>query len=163
MKTPAIGPLGEADDFHDSSLVDFQVTRHLDQVRLILSTPDEAGAARLWQIMCSGVLRLEFETLGEGASDERGPPLEIYSVYEDPESGERARWVERLVRLGVPKSDARGLHHIVFAGSFQRGWGRNEGLEGISIVCLSVTVERAPQDYRGSEYLRPRIEGDSGE
>lgn len=163
MKTPGIGFPGEADDFHDSSLVDFQVTPHLDRARVILATPDESGVARLWQVTCSGVLHLQFETLGDGRFDEREVPLEIYSVYEDHESDERARWVERLLRLGVPKPEAEAVHHIVFASSFQRGWGRNEALEGIGIICRWVLVERAPQDYRGTEYLRPRIEADPTE
>lgn len=73
---------------------------------------------------------------------------------------ERHRWVERLKQLGEPPHAVASVKHIVLASSTQRGWGARESLEGIQIVCRDVNVERAPRDYKGGEYSRPRIEGE---
>lgn len=157
---PRIDVVGGGDEFHDSSLVDIQVAPQLDQLRIILSTPDASGVERLWMMTFSGLLRLELETSGSGIRRISSAPLEVYSVYEELESLERRRWVDRLRQLGEPSLVASSVKHIVLASSTQRGWGGRDTLEGIEIVCRDVKVERAPGDYSGEEYSRPRIEGD---
>ena len=157
--TPEIqGP--DSHDFHDSSLIDFMVSSHLDEVKIVVSTPDEHLSERLWLIEFKGVLSLEYETLGSGTGENYDIPLEIYDIYNDRSSKERSRWIKRLQLLGVDAKDANNVLHIVLASSFMRGWGENEGIEGISIICREVTVMQAPNKYHGMEYARPRIEGD---
>lgn len=156
--TPEIeGP--DKHNFHDSSLIDFIVSPHLDTVKVVVSTPDDSLVQRLWLIEFGGVLRLEYETLGNGKDESYGTPHEIYDIYNDNLSAERQRWVKRLNLLGVGARDADNLYHIVLASSFMRGWGNNEHLEGINIICRSVTIMHAPKEYRGLEYSRHRIEG----
>jgi hypothetical protein len=160
MKTPRISTAPGEDDFHDSSLVDFQISPQLNEVRAVLSTPDAMGLEGLWMITFRGVMRLEYETVGDGELGGAGLPLEIYSVYHVPESKERGRWVQRLLHMGVPRTEAERVCHVVLASSFARGWGDREDLEGLQVICRDVVVERAPGDYRGSEFKRPRIEAD---
>lgn len=149
MTVPQIlGPDGH--DFHDSSLIDFRINRSMNEVSIVLSTPDETDNQELWQITLSGVLRLEYETVGDGSptvSEELDIPLEVYDVSNDTESEEYSRWKKRLEDLEI-KTDTSSLYHIILSSSFLRGWGKNESLEGISIVCRKVTVEQAPLDYK---------------
>jgi hypothetical protein len=156
---PQISGPADGHDFHDSSLIDFWISPHLDVVEIVVSTPDEHSIERLWSIRCEGVLRLEYETLGDGSDLSHAPPIEVYDIYNDEESRERARWIDKLQILGVPKSQAGKLYHLVLASSFLRGWGEREYLDGIHIICRKVTVEHAPSRYKGQEYSRPRIEG----
>jgi hypothetical protein len=157
-RTPRIPALGEGDDFHDSSLIDIQLHPSLTELRVVLSTPNESGQENLWMLVLAGVLRLEFETVGSGQV--RPPaPVEIYSVYRDPESEEFSRWKDRLPSVSSTQREAEDVHHIVLASSFVRGWGKNVALEGIQVICRAFHVEPAPKDYRGSELSRPRIEG----
>lgn len=153
------GPM-EDQEFHDSSLLDFQVAPQLNQVRIIVSTPDEHDVQQLWMITFYGVLRLEFETVGDGQSAAHAAPVEVYDIYDDVGSKEQRRWAERLRDLDVLDNDARKVRHIVLASSFMRGWGRNENMEGIQIICRDVRVEPAPRDYDGYQYRRPWIEAD---
>lgn len=158
--TPQIRGPKDEQDFHDSSLIDLQVGPQLDVIRAIVSTPDEGQVERLWMLTFGGVLRFEYETVGDGGESAGIAPLEVYTIYNDSQGSERRRWVERLTQVGVSRSEANKVWHVVFASSFARGWGANEHLEGPQIVCRSVTVERAPGDYTGSEFRRPRIEAD---
>jgi hypothetical protein len=155
---PQIALPGEHDDFHDSSLIDIQMHPSLMELRVVLSTPSQQRTEQLWMITFRGLLRFEFETVGGG----RGvplAPLEIYSVYRETDSSELRRWRARLVALSPKEPEQPDVFHIVLASSFQRGWGEKSGLEGIQIICRQYYIESAPQDYRGSEYSRPRIEG----
>lgn len=156
---PRIRSAHEDQDFHDSSLIDLQISPQLNSIRAIVSTPDEHGIENLWMLTFSGVLRFEYETVGEGTESDAGP-LEVYTIYNDLQSEERARWVTRLHDVGVPRHEAERVWHVVLASSFARGWGRNRQLEGLQIVCRDVRVERAPADYRGAQFRRPRIEAD---
>jgi hypothetical protein len=157
------GPDGH--DFHDSSLIDFSINSHLDVIEIVVSTPDVNLVEGLWLIRCEGVLRLEYETLGDGSDsyNSKSPPLEIYEIYNDQTSDERSRWVDRLKILGVAKSEANKVYHLVLASSFARGWGERENMEGISIICRRVSVMPAPKEYDGLEYSRPRIEAAQNE
>src|SRR5207249_4114128 len=101
---PRIGPPGDEDYFHDSSLVDVQLDPSLSVLRVILSTPDQSGNEKLWMITLDGVLRLEFETSGKGDAPSVAP-LEVYSVYEQ-EGDERQRWVDRLQQLGESRQNS---------------------------------------------------------
>jgi hypothetical protein len=49
----------------------------------------------------------------------------------------------------------------VLASSFIQGWGENESLEGITIVCKNWEIKPPPTKYRGKEFSRPRIAGDA--
>ena len=160
MRTPRIGPPSESSDFHDSSLVGITVEPDFRVIRLVVSTPDERGVERLWMIVCEGVLRFEMEHAGPGSEvTQNEAPIEVYTVYNDLDSCERQRWIRRLIGLGVSDEQARAIWHLVLASSFMRGWGDNEDLEGMSIVCRSVAVRPAPAEYAGREFSRPRIDG----
>jgi hypothetical protein len=163
ITVPKIEGPNQSHDFHDSSLIDFTVSPSLDTVRIVVSSPDESSTERLWLIECKGVLRLEYETLGDGRSSFNNIPLELYDIYNDVSSQERHRWVKRLKLLGVDAKDANNVFHIVLASSFMRGWGENEDIEGINIICRSVAVKHAPDEYQGMEYSRPRIESDNND
>jgi hypothetical protein len=156
------GPKDARGDFHDSSLVDIHVDPRLRSIRAIVSTPDERGVERLWMITFQGVLRFEYEHVGDGSVPDHAIPLELYDIYHDDTSEERARWVKRLIELGVPAAEARRAWHVVLASSFVRGWGRREQVEGIQVVCRDVRVQPAPRDYDGSQYSRPRIDAEEG-
>ena len=156
---PRISGPNEDQDFHDSSLIDLQISPQLATIRVIVSTPDRSGTELLWVITCLGVLRFEYETVGEGDESEAAP-LEIYAIYNDRNSEEYARWTARLRSMGAVRRTDEQVFHVVLASSFARGWGRNEGLEGLQIICRDIRVERAPADYRGHEFKRPRIEAD---
>lgn len=145
-------------DFHDSSLIDFIVAHTLDRVSIVISTPDENGVEHLWRIEFDAVLRLEYESLGVRSMHNDEAPVEIYDIYNDYFSEERGRWTKRLRQLGESEDEAKRVFHIVLASSFIRGWGENEGLEGINIICRQVQVKPAPEEYKGMEYRRPRIQ-----
>jgi hypothetical protein len=147
-------------DFHDSSLIDISISPHLDVIEIVVSTPDEDMVERLWSIRCEGVLRLEYETLADGSNLQHVAPLEIYEIYNDEKSDERLRWINRLLDLGMAKFEANKLYHLVLASSFVRGWGENEGMEGINIICRKIVVKPAPPKYRGQEYSRPKIDAE---
>lgn len=157
MNTPTIkGP--DHHDFHDSSLLDFIVAPGLDRVTIIVSTPDENAVEWLWLIELDGVLRLEYENLGLHSVTNKETPVEIYDIYNHYFSQERTRWVKRFRLLGESEKDAAGVFHIVLASSSVRGWGKNEGLEGINIICRQVQIKAAPDKYKGMEFRRPRID-----
>lgn len=151
---PRIGLPGKSADFHDSSLVDFIVNPTLEEIVVITSTPDESGIECLWRIRFYGVMRLEFETVGDG-DNTTGTPVDISDIYIDTRSVESVRWAKRADQLEI----ADGIYHVVLASSFMRGWGAREDLEGISIFCRGWKVDTAPNNYRGREFSRPRIEG----
>lgn len=154
MKIPRVEPVGESDDFHDSSLIDVALSPTLHELRVVLSTPNEEGVEELWLLTFRGLLRLEFETTGDGKA-RSAAPLEVYSVYTDPHSAEVKRW-----RLRWKPHDGTDIKHVVLASSFQRGWGDRQSLEGIQVICREVEVLPAPRDYRGGEFTRPRIDAD---
>lgn len=154
---PTIRPPGEDDDFHDSSLLAIHLHPSLEELHVVLSTPDADENERLWMIVFEGVLRFAFETSGNGRRP-RDFPVEIYSVYEK-DGIERQRWVDRLITLGESFSTARSVRHIVLASSLIRGWGESAAIEGIQVVCRAVRIEPGPPDYKGFEFHRPRIEG----
>ena len=160
LKTPEIRGPRDSGDFHDSSLIDFLTGPHLDTIEIVVSTPDELSVPHLWLVRFTGVLRLEFETLGDGTTVHPEIPLGIYDIYELHDA-ERERWIERL-KLLRECDGATGwatVHHVVLASSSARGWGEREHLEGIHIVCQNVTIRPAPPKYRGREYVQPTIEG----
>ena len=144
------------DDFHDSSLIDISINPSLNTITATLSTPDEHGFQRLWTVRFSGVLRFEYEIRGDGleATDN---PVEIYSIYSREEGAQWDRWRKRLQALGGGAIKDVKLFHVVLASSFASGWGDNEDLEGISVVCREVIVEPAPDEYVGREFSRPSI------
>lgn len=153
---PRIGNVGETSDFHDSSLIAFQYLPLHEVAILVLSTPNEYDTQELWQIRLSGVLAIEFETLGDGQPQSGHVPPEIYDVYDDASGSAGERWKRRLHELGVRDFS---VHVITFASSFLRGWGDKSDLEGIRVVCRNVNIERAPRVYHGQEFSRPRIQG----
>lgn len=153
MDKPQIKTLQGTDDFHDSSLLDLIIDPNLSEVSVIISTPDEFGIEHIWQIDFLGVLRIEYESVGNG-KEENNAPIEIYSIYEDLESSEYKRWKQRAKEIGIYPE----VHHIVLASSFIRGWGEKEYLEGVNLVCREWKVRRAPAKYRGKGYSRPKIE-----
>lgn len=133
--------------FHDSSLIDIEINPHLTRISIVISTPEPDRQERLWQIEFIGVLRFEYQTVGDG-SDESGPPLEIYDISDHRESEERRWWVDRLKTLGESPTEAEKVHHIVLASSFIRGVDKRESLHGIEIICREANVSYAPGKYR---------------
>lgn len=158
---PRIGEAGEGSDFHDSSLIDFSYEPATSRLRVVLSTPDERGVESLWSIEMRGVLRIEMESVGEGSESEPALPPEIYDVYTSRSSQEFRRWLNRMKDLGESSSQGDPVYHVVLASSFLRGWGENESLEGISVICREFSVQPASEQYRGKEFSRPRIPGAS--
>jgi hypothetical protein len=114
---------------------------------VVVSTPERDRSERLLLIECTGVLRFEYQTVGDG-TDESGTPVEIYEIYDDRESEERRWWVDRLKVLGVSASEAEKVHHIVLASSFICGLEKRESLHGIQIICREAKVNYAPGKYR---------------
>jgi hypothetical protein len=131
----------------------------LDSIEVVLSTPDVCGVQRLWRLQFKGVLRFEFEITGDGSSSRPLVPIEIYDVYYSGKKVERQRWVKRLKALGLASHEAKQVRHVVLASSFARGWGTRQGLEGLSIICRQVKVQRAPTKYHRSGFTRPQIQG----
>lgn len=158
---PEIQGPGGGSDFHDSSLIDFSISPCLNMIKIVISTPNEFLIEKLWLIECKGVLRLEYETLGDGEDSGNVAPLEIYEIYSDKSSDEWQRWSNRLKSLGFSASKATSIYHLVLASSFIRGWGDKEYIEGINIICRNVTIKPAPKSYRGLEYSRPRIDANN--
>ena len=152
---PTIRGSHGSSDFHDSSLVAFHYLPIDETVVAVLSTPNRFDEQELWQINLSGVLAVEFETLGSGEPPVAKTPPEIYDVYDESSGHVVQRWVRRLEQLGV--SDPN-VHVIVFASSFIRGWGINSELEGIRVVCRKFEISRASREYQGHKFARPRIE-----
>ena len=156
VRNPKIkGP--ESHDFHDSSLIDFLVSPSLDSVSVVLSTPDEHSVQSLWLIECQGVLRLEYETVGDGTHGDTPTPIEIYDVYLDHSSDEYKRWFERIELLAEGRPRMKKVFNLVFASSFISGWGKNKDLEGINIICRNVSVRPAPRKYYGLEHSQLTI------
>ncbi|MDH3976834.1 MAG: hypothetical protein OEV42_21440 [Deltaproteobacteria bacterium] len=155
MKKPNIGAPGSK-DFHDSSLIKFEINPCLDQVSLIVSTPDEYSVQQVWMIKLIGVLRVEYETTGIGFGEEF--PLEIYDIYNCIDSEEFQRWNKRFHDLELNQKDRNKLCHIVLASSYYRGWGKNEKLDGIHIICRKWSVDFAPKKYEKYKYERPYID-----
>ena len=160
MVIPSLGG-PEKHEFHDSSLVDLVIDPQLNRIVAILSTPSADGIPSVWKLTFTGVLRFDFETLGNGAGE--AFPIEIYDVYCLDDSAECERWRERLRVLEGPRADASKVRHVVLASSFYRGWGQNEDDEGINIVCRDVEIDYAPAKYSKHRYDRPTIEaGEEG-
>jgi len=155
QRVPRIGRPGEVSDFHDSSLIAFQYLPGDETVVAVLSTPNEYDVQELWCIRLSGVLAVEFETVGDGEHQGVRVPPEIYDVYDDPADSAAERWRKRLQELGVRNAS---IHVITLASSFLRGWGSKCEIEGIRVVCRSMNVDLAPPEFRGQEFSRPRIE-----
>ena len=137
---PRILEPSEGHDFHDSELIKLAISSDLLTVTVVVSTPHTSTLTKNWQIKCEGVLRLEYETLGEGEPNKFGAPIQIYDIYNDKKNPERKRWVERLKRLEIATEQAEQIFHVVLASSFIRGWGKNEDIEGINIICRKVSV-----------------------
>ncbi len=124
--------------FHDSGLLSIDLSNVLNEIRIVvcdLYKGDYEHNKR--EITFSGVLRLEFEQISVGARDSY--PVEIYDIHECLDSPECLRWKERLEELG---QDNPSVNHVILASSFYRGWGENERLEGISIICTDYTINR---------------------
>jgi len=133
--------------FHDSFLIDIEINSFLTRISVVVSTPEKDHSERLWLIECTGVLRLEYQTVGNGF-DESGTPIEIYEIYDDRESEERRWWVNQLKLQGISPAEAEKVHHIVLASSFICGIEKREYLDGIHIICREARVNYAPGKYR---------------
>lgn len=157
-RKPAVGGPNRH-DFHDSSLLDFRILPQLDEVVAVLSTSSASDFRGVWSIRLTGVLRVEYEMLGMGVGEEF--PIGVYDVYALEEGNQVERWRDRLLLLGATADEARSVREVVFASSFYRGWGENEAIEGMSIVCRAVEVDRCLGDIAKRLYERPSIEGPS--
>ncbi len=159
-KIPEIKGPKDSNDFHDSSLIHLSFEPVKDTIDVVLSTPDEWDNQHLFLIKMSGILRVEFETLGTGDIFTDEVPPEIYDVYFNTESDEYNRWVKRLNTLEVANPEQ--LHHIIFASSFLQGWGERESIDGIEIICRRYEVMIAPDSFSSiSVYPRLRIPDDT--
>ncbi len=127
-------------DFHDSSLEKIEFSESLDKLIIIVSNFFAGGNQKYWKITFSGLLRFDFETVGIGGGEKY--PIEIYDIYEFPESPEKLRWYGRLQFLGISEKNLNNLHHIVLASSHFRGWGRNEEIEGLNIICRNYEINQ---------------------
>ena len=143
-------------DFHDSSLIHLSYDPVKDVLEIVLSTPDPFDQQNLWMVELHGILRMEFESLGDGEKVGTGrTPPEIYDVYDDQFCDEHRRWIGRLNTLGIGIPE--NLHVVIFASSFLRGWGERQSLEGVLVVCRRVEIKPAAPEYSGQEFSRPRI------
>ncbi len=143
-------------DFHDSSLLDVTVSPQLDAVEMVLCVPDEYGGCSNWLVRFVGVLRLEFEITDAGIP--ANLPVDIYEVYVDSDSCETARWKDRLAALGADDKTIQSVSHVVLASSSVRGWGKNEHLAGITIICQGWTIRSAPRSFDKKCFRWPTIE-----
>lgn len=155
-KTPRITDLETSHDFHDSSLISFEYDPINDCVKAILSTPNEWDELEAWQIIMEGILGFQMESLGDGNPNQNKIPPEVYDVYDHTKSPEITRCKERLAVLEFKNAT---VHHIIFASSFLRGWGKNEKMDGMSVICRRVEVVPAPAEFLKAGILRPRIPG----
>lgn len=155
MKKPTIGG-PSTKEFHDSSLISFMINPCLDQIELVVSTPDKHSVHHVWLIKFFGILRIEYETTGIGYGEEF--PIEIYDIYDYNDSDEFMRWKKRFVDLDLSKEDQTKLCHIVLASSYYRGWGKNKELDGIHILCRKWSVDYASKKYENFKYERPYID-----
>jgi len=130
------------EDLHDCSLIDINIESDLTTVEIVLSAPIDEYSERMISFICKGVLRFEYETLGNGEKDSTGIPIEIYDVYNDKDSNELERWRKRI-ELICGKSSNLELYCVVFASSFIRGWGNKSDLEGINIICQKIDIKDA--------------------
>jgi len=134
MKIPKIGSPQEH-DFHDSILEDIKISNRLDEIVIIVSTPQ--GNNRFsWKVKFSEILRFEYETTGIGVKQKQ--PIDIYDIYNLINSEEKNRWKERFE---LKEIDVNNIFHIELASSLYRGWGKNKDLDGINIICKSVSIE----------------------
>src|SRR5690606_18877936 len=99
------------------------------------------------------LLRLEFETVGNGMP---AFPLTVYEVYL-LEGLEYNRWVERMRLLSAAEggqfcgnTGAPELYHVVLASSLHRGFGINEHLNGIELICQSVKIDDVTAEWAHS-------------
>jgi len=160
MAIEILGPVPKS-SFHDSSLINISIGPRLEKIEIVVSTPDVNDVQALWQITFCGVLRFEFETMGSGKADMDEFPLEVYDIYHDPCDTESRRWRERFA--GEDQEEKPSIYHVILASSLIRGWGEHEDLEGISIVCREIRIQRADHRFQGQEYSRPRIDGNNSE
>lgn len=136
-KIPRIGLPGESDDFHDSRLLDVRYDPVEDVLSFTVLRPEYEHGSDVWIVELRGVLRFEFETVGSGLPRESKQPPEVYSIYQDTEGEEYERWHQRFKSLDERPDE---LFVVVFASSFLRGWGGNENLDGLRVVCRSIRV-----------------------
>ena len=152
---PRIDAPQKSHDFHDSTLYSIELSRDLSQVNCVLGVPDGDNNYAAWLVKFYGVLRFEFETLGIGSSQPF--PLEIYDVYILENSSETIRWQERFRSL-EDEGPLGTIYHVVLASSFAQGWGQNDELDGISIICQGWDIE--PTIIDDTEvFISPIIEG----
>ena len=118
---------------HDSILVEFSVEPSLQKITVVLETLINEKKS-MWKLVFTGLLRLDFETLGNGEDDMHDCPIEIYDVYQDYSSKEYLRWKRKT------NPTHNDLYHIVLASSFIRGWGENESNEGINVICRNFDI-----------------------
>lgn len=136
MKIPQIkGP--KSHDFHDSRIIKMDISDRLDTINIILKTPNIKNQYDNWKLIFSDVLRFEYETRGSGIKQHE--PIEIYDVYNKDNSDEFYRWHDRLKQIEV---EDQKLYHIILASSLYAGWGKNDNLYGLSIICRRVSVEQ---------------------
>ena len=138
-------------EFHDSQLLNLEFSSDLSEIVIDIATPtQDVGKFKVWRVRFLGVLRYEQETLGDGSH--LISPVEIYDIYALKESVELQRWRDRLRALGHSKKDLLGLSHIVLASSFYRGWGENEHLEGVNLICRNVEIEMISENSSDTHF-----------
>lgn len=150
--------------FHDSFIIDIRMTGSLEGLEIVFYCPSE-GSGRFVEVSFDAVVRLEFETRGNGESEKR--PCSVYDIAL-VDSDERQRWLQRMELLGTPDQDgcriesragyADVLHVIVYC-HHNRGWGSREDLPGVSIICRGIRMRdvTADADARGWCRVNPAV------
>ena len=161
--------ISETIDFHDSSMVKIEISSHLNKIVVVLYAPYEGTGLQkglFYELTFDGVLRLEFETTSIGENGTT--PLEIYDVVLI-EGEEYRRWKRRLEELANPQKfghpanchaevSSMGyseIFHVILASSSTRGWGSNEDLFGISIICRSIDINDVTANWASEHRYHP--------
>ena len=117
-------------DFHDSSLLSIDLKPTLDEIEVKLNIQDGRSVV----ISFRKILSFFYETTGFGMPEIF--PVEIYEIYLLREE-KYSRWLNRLEELG---SNEGSLYNIILASSYYQGWGENNSLEGLDIVCKELDI-----------------------
>jgi hypothetical protein len=151
-------------NFHDSSLLRVEFPDRLNCIQFILYAPHALGqhCGGFYEIRCDAVLRFEYEVLDVGELEQ---PPEIYEVYLMEEGEEYHRWKQRLAVLAEPDSFGNPgidsirdgqVYHVVLASSCFEGWGKNEYLDGIWIICRRVTIRDVSSEWSDEDRIEPK-------
>jgi hypothetical protein len=136
-------------NFHDSTLIKAVFADGLYQFQAIVYAPNDGpdwDKGRFYQLSFLDVLRLELEVSGPQAYP---GPVEVYEIYLE-EGEEYHRWREWLAKPDRP------IYHVMLASSFARGWGKNEALGGISVVCGAYEIEDVTSQWPDEHRVDPR-------